>query len=170
MGWWNKLLSWSNDPTADWPGMDLNAPGVDLSNMSFGPLRFGDDLEAAQALGRPDRFTGNRAKYCELLYARCGFQIDFEKGRFCYLAFFIGQDEHQPKHPALIFSQPKLAEDVKLTQGTRIADIKNLFGDPVSENVDSDETILFYMHNGITMEFELTNSGHLKRWNLYPKK
>ena len=144
------------------------SPAFDLSRMALGSLRLGDQMEAARFLGRPDSFRWTSDAYCELLYARAGFQLDFEGGRLCYVAFFVGGDTHLPTHPSLSLSQPQIRGGMRLTQRTGRKELLRHFGRPVSEDSDSDETILYYVRGGVTMEFELDGSGHLKRWNLYP--
>jgi len=135
---------------------------------------FGDDFAAAAFLGRPDRFEWTQGEYCELLYAAGGFQIDYDKGRFAYLAFFIGPDEFLPEHSALKFSEPRLLggaiEGMQLTRDVDTPLLEHMFGPPDSVDTDSDETILYYTRQNITMEFEMDGkTGGLKRWNLYPK-
>jgi hypothetical protein len=156
------------DPTWDWPIEVPAVPDLDLSRMALGSLRFGDAVEAARGLGRPDRFRWKDGGYCELLYARAGFQLDFEDGRLCYMAFFIGADADGPSHPALSPSEPRIRGESPLTAETGKDDLQRRFGPPGSEDSDDDETVLYYRRDRVTMEFELDGMGHLKRWNLYP--
>jgi hypothetical protein len=174
MGFVDRLLRRRADPTLSWQPFSLPIPDFDLTEMRFGKLRFGDAIDAAASLGRPDRVEWTRGEYCELLYASGGFQIDFDSNRFAYLAFFIGPDELLPKHPAFELSKPRLrggTEDgSRLSRDTQRPRLERLFGAADSVDADSDETILYYARQGVTMEFELDPSnGRLKRWNLYPK-
>jgi hypothetical protein len=164
----DRLLGRWRDPTKDWRVEVGASPDFDLSRMAFGSLRLGDPIEAARFLGRPDSFRWKKDGYCELLYARAGFQLDFQGGHLCYVAFFVGVDTYQPTHPTLSLSQPQIRGGIRLTQRTGREELLRYFGRPVSEDCDSDETILYYLRGGVTMEFELDGSGHLKRWNLYP--
>lgn len=161
------------DPTIEWRAFIPPIPDFDLSAMQFGSLRFGDTFSAASFLGRPDKFEWTQGEYCQLLYASGGFQIDFDGGKFAYLAFFIGPDRHLPKHKALEFSKPRLRgcmpDGVSLSRANDRPQIERLFGSPVTADNDATETILFYRRRQITMEFEFDGqSGPLKRWNLYP--
>jgi hypothetical protein len=104
------------DPTKDWPTEVGEAPECDLSRMAFGPLCFGSPIEAARCFGRPDRFRWKTGDYCELLYARAGFQLDFEEGRLVYVAFFIGEDESSSLHPTAATAQPRLRGGARLTR------------------------------------------------------
>ena len=158
------------DPTAAWPVRDYDVPAVDLSRMPFGALRFGASLQEALYFGRPESFSWSRKDYCELLYARGGFQLDFERGNLSYVAFFVGQDACLPDHPALSFTKPRIKGGGQLTQETRKDDLQKLFGSIESEDVDSEETILTFLRSGVTLEFELNAEGYLKRWNLFPKR
>ena len=80
----------------------------------------------------------------------------------------MGADPYLPTHPTLSLSQPHIRGGIRLTHRTGREELLKSFGTPVSEDSDSDETILYYLRHGVTMEFELDGSGHLKRWNLYP--
>ena len=175
MSFFDRLLGIRKDPTLDWKPSSLPIPDFDLATMRFGALRFGDGFDAAAFLGRPDGFqwTQGQGDYCELLYAAGGFEIDYDRGRFAYLAFFIGPDDYLPKHQALEFSKPRLhgctPDGIQLSQDTDQAMLERLFGKADSKDIDEDEGILFYTRHGISMEFELDGkTKRLKRWNLYP--
>ncbi len=164
-----------SDPTLNWGTFRKPIPDFDVSRMQFGSLRFGDGLKGAAFLGRPDRFSAKERDYCELLYARGGFQLDFDQNRFVYLAFFIAPDACLPEHPGLEFSAPRLRGDslsgIHLTRLTDRATLERIFGSPESVDADAQEAVLFYSRLRVTMEFELdTRTGRLKRWNLYPTK
>lgn len=151
-----------------WPPSTLTEPpAFDTRHSSLGPLRFGDPLEHAQVLGRPDRFEQTAPHYHELLYAHAGFQIDFDSGRFAYVAFFIAADNDLPASAPITFSQPVL-DSHRLSPATSLRDIEALVGPPKSRATDADETLLFYEKNGLTLEFEFMSSGLLKRLNLFP--
>jgi len=142
--------------------------------MQFGRLRFGDALNAAAFLGRPDRFVWTQSEYCELLYASGGFQLDFDGGEFAYAAFFVGPDNSLPKHRALEFSKPRLRgctpDGIRLSRDTDRELLERLLGLPTSVDTEVRETILFYTRKKIALEFEMDGkTGRLKRWNLYPE-
>jgi ankyrin repeat protein len=160
------------DPTLNWHTYDSPIPDFDVLRMQFGTLRFGDGLQGASFLGRPDRFVQKEADHFELLYARRGFQLEFEKNRFTYLAFFIGPDACLPQHVGMRFSSPRFRGDSlsrdRLTRETERATLERTFGTPDSVDADSEEIVLRYLRHGITMEFELdARTGRLKRWNIY---
>jgi hypothetical protein len=165
-----RLRSESGDPTRDWPAGPAGAPPFDWSLLRFGPICFGDVLECAQPLGRPDVFRWTQPGYCELLYARAGFQINFDRGCFAYLAYFIAPDTTGPVHTNMQYSTPALDDEVALTRDILIADLKARLGPPLSEDVSGDETVLFYVGGGVVLEFAFDGAGHLKRWNLYPER
>jgi hypothetical protein len=174
MGFLDRFLGKRTDPTLGWGVLRPPMPDFDLTVMRFGPLRFGDSFDAAAFLGRPDSFKWSRDDYCELLYATSGFQIDYDDGKFAYLAFFIGPDDYLPNHSALEFSKPQLRgctpDGIQLSQETDQATLERLFGAAESVDTDPEETILYYTKQNVTMEFEIDEkSGSLKRWNLYPK-
>lgn len=174
MNFLDRLLGRPNDPTLGWGTASLPLPDFDFSEMRFGKLGFGDAFEAAAFLGRPQRFRWTQADYCELLYASGGFQLDFDRGKFAYAAFFIGPDRFLPKHPALKLSNPRLRgatpDGIALSRDTDRGSLERLFGVAGSVDAESGEVILYYTMQGVTMEFEMEgNTERLKRWNLYPK-
>ncbi len=174
MSFLDRFFKRSTDPTSRWPPFSLPLPDFDLTEMRFGALRFGDAINAAASLGRPDRIEWTRRDYCELLYASGGFQIDFDNRRFAYLAFFIGPDEVLPQHAALEFSKPRLRggtyDGIRLSRETDQPRLERLLGAPDSADIDPGETVLYYTQRGVAMEFELDGpTGRLKRWNLYPE-
>ncbi|MBA4018449.1 MAG: hypothetical protein C0483_14880 [Pirellula sp.] len=174
MSFLKRLFGKRDDPTTSWNAQQLPLPDFDWGAMQLANLRFGDPLDAAAILGRPDRFTWGDGDYCELLYARGGFQLDFDQGTWAYAAFFIGPDHHLPDHPAMAFARPRLsggpAQSIVLSPEVDRARIEQWFGPAESADVDADEAILCYVRQGLTMEFELDGaSGRLKRWNLFPE-
>jgi hypothetical protein len=174
MSFLDRLIGRRTDPTLGWVTFKLPIPDFDVTAMRFGTLRFGDAFEAAAFLGRPDRFTWTQGKYCELLYASGGFQLDYDCGKFAYAAFFIGPDGFLPKHPALEFSKPRLRgctpDGIALSRDTDRALLERMFGAADSVDTEPREVILHYTRRGVTMEFEMDGkTGRLKRWNLYPK-
>ncbi len=158
------------DLTKDWPVLEFELPEFDLKDLSFGPVHFGCEFDLAHAFGKPDRFKWVGRNYCELLYARYGFQIDFEDGRLRYIAFFIGPDESSPSHPRMAFSKPWLKKTVQFTDQTRAGDLKRVFGEAGSEDFDSDEIVITFFRSGLSLEFELTEKAFLKRWNIFPEQ
>ncbi len=174
MSFLDRIMGRLADPTVNWGAFSLPIPDFDLATMRFGTLRFGDGLDAAAFLGRPNRVTWTQRQYCELLYASGGFQIDYDGGRFAYLAFFVGPDEHLPQHEALRFCRPRLCgctpDGTLLSRDTDRKSLERLFGPAEGVDTDPDETILFYGRLGVRMEFEVDGgTGRLKRWNLYPR-
>jgi hypothetical protein len=173
MSFLDRLFGKRPDPTEGWGTTCTSAPEIDLTAMRFGALRFGDPLEAAAFLGRPDRVKLEPSGNDELLYSSAGFLLEFEEGKFAFLAFFTGPDDLLPD-PAISFSQPLLrsgkADGVRLTRKTDWIEIERLFGPAHEVDTEQDETILTYTIQGVTMEFELDGeSSRLKRWNLYPE-
>ncbi len=157
------------DPTKDWPVVEFDMPEFDLKDLSFGPLHFGCEFDLVHAFGRPDRFSWSGRDYCELVYARYGFQIDFEDGRLRYIAFFVGPDRHLPDRLEINFSQPSLKKTARFTAQTTADDLKQIFGEASSEDFDSDEIVLTFSRSGLALEFELTAEAALKRWNIFPE-
>jgi len=173
MSWWNRILRrHPPDPTAGWRPWRGPLPVFDLAHMCLGEVGFGEPIEAAAFLGRPDRVIFSKGDYCELVYAAGGFQLDFEKGALCYLAFFIDRDEYQPRIDTLRFSRPVVRDvqrrTLQLTPDLDREKLQSFLGAPEHIDVDEEETILYYIGRGGEMEFELGQRDRLKRWNISP--
>lgn len=173
MSLFSRIFGRALDPAIDWSPFEPPIPDLDVSTMSFGPLKFGDRLEEASFLGRPERFVWKQGTDCELLYASGGFLMEFSEGKFGYLAFFIGPDEWLPKEEPVSFCSPHVCgavpDGTQLSGDIEQAALEHLFGPADSRDVDPDEISLFYSRQKVTMEFELNGrTGKLKRWNLYP--
>jgi hypothetical protein len=134
-----------------------------------GELRFGSLFDQAQVFGRPESFRRHSEQYCELLYSAAGFQIDYEQGKLAYVAYFIGPDTHLPAEQ-VVFCTPKLSSGLLLTRSTSEQELTASLGKPASVDRDSDETVLCYKCGMLTLEFELSGAGELKRLNAYPTK
>jgi hypothetical protein len=163
-----KLFGLQKDPTADWPILVQSTPEVDCTRRMVSSMHFGDPWTVARQFGRPDRFRWIQPGYCELIYAQAGWQMDFDQDRFAYVAFFIGPDCYVPTMcPPISFSRPHV-DGMTLSCETTQAQVEQKFGPPRSRDRDEDETILFYAGSALTLEFELTPAGNLKRLNIYP--
>ncbi len=172
MGILDRILGRPADPTAQWGQFQPPIPDFDLVEMKFGKLKFGAGYDAASFLGRPAKIRWPRKDYGELIYPDGGFQMDFDNGKFAYLAFQIGPDPCVPTDIKFIHSKPRLRgasqESVRLTESTSRADLEKLLGAPTTTDEDKDETVISYEWDRLTMEFEFTPAGRLKRWNLFP--
>jgi hypothetical protein len=173
MGLLGRLFGAREDPTAAWEIGAAPLPVFDLDTARFGTVGFGDGVEAARFLGKPDRVETGKRDSCSLLYGLRGFQMQFCEGKMVDLAFFLGQDEYGPKGISVTFCKLRV-------RGTALGDatvsgeldrsgIERLFGEPKSVDADGEETILFYTLREIRMEFELDEArgGKLKRWNVF---
>jgi hypothetical protein len=172
MGFFSSVLggATAHDPTTEWSFTGgLPTPEVQLASRRIGPLTFGAPLAEAQCFGRPDLFRRTHHDYFELVYARAGFQLDFEAGRLVYGAFFVGPDEFAPACRSLRYSRPQAADVAGFSDQTTKENLVELFGPPISVDRDAEETIVCFARNGLTLEFELNGKGCLKRWNLYPE-
>jgi len=162
------FASQRSDPTREWPHSTLPLPAVDLEQRQFGVLQFGDPLEKARYFGKPDSFRAVRNDYCELVYTRCGFQLDFDQNLWAYLAFFISPDPYFPPSEKITFCQPSLLGGPILSGKTHQAELLRWLGSPHLQDSEPEETVLYYQQAGMTFEFELNPKGYLKRWNLFP--
>lgn len=167
-----RLLAFGHKPRfADWPEPPEVLPPLDLAARALGPLRFGAPLDAIRAFGRPDRHTRLRPFVHDLLYTPLGLLVEFDEHEgLGYLGFFIAPDPHDPKHPRLRHTTPRLASGHTLGPTTTEADLRRLFGAPTHDDRDEEEIILYHLAHDLRIECELTPAGTLKRLNLYPHR
>jgi hypothetical protein len=172
MGIVDWLLGRPPDPTVDWPEFRRATPVLDLAKRSFNGLRFGETIDVARGLGRPDKFRWASRRHGELLYARGGFQVDFDPG-LDYVALFIAADPFLPDAIGDVqFCEPVLrgerSDDFVATAATTIAEIEQHFGEPETRVADDEETVLTYDIHQCEVEFEFAPSSGLKRINVFP--
>ena len=77
-GFLSNLFRRRTDPTRGWRSFGVPTPDFDLNTSRFGTLRFGDSIDAAAFLGRPESFEGTERESCQLLYASSGFELEFD--------------------------------------------------------------------------------------------
>ena len=167
-----SLLRWFSasraDPTTAWPTTCVGTPQLRLDDPGVGPIRFGSALDGARVFGRPDRFHAHTDKqYCELTYFSAGFQIDFDRDRMAYISYFLGPDLYVPSKKVL-FCRPELSIGVTADRMWTMETIESYFGRPTAVDNGSGETVVFYTHKALTLEFELNGESRLKRLNAYP--
>ncbi|HVU38217.1 MAG TPA: hypothetical protein VHC95_07780 [Opitutales bacterium] len=175
MGWLDNLLGKRPDPTVQWGPHQPPYPLADVEGRSFGALKFGDPVEAAAFLGKPEISEyKDYLNYQQLRYLKGGFEVGFEKEKFSYLVFFIGPDKYNLNNSAIEFSRPRLRwgkiENQELTPAMRPADIQAIFGAPAETDEEADESSLTYRHQGMTVEFDFDAEKKLKRCDIFPVK
>jgi len=168
-----RLLAgqYSDHAVLDWPVIDAPAPEVNVAENRFGRLKFGAPLDDAHYLGKPESCRRIGRDYLELVYARAGFQVDFDHGLLAYGAFFVGPDEAQPATEGLTYCFPALEGGPRFTPQTSRADLEKVFGPPDQvDAMDADDVIVTFRKGDLVLEFEMNLAGGLKRWNIYPEK
>lgn len=139
--------------------------------MTFCGLRFGATLEQARGIGKPDdvELTTERVN---LLYARSGFELEFQAGAFSSVAFFIALDEHTPDYQALRFASPSLTlrngDVCELNDKTTAELLVDAFGKPADTEMSDEEALMYWEVNGVTVEAELFTTNQLKRLSFWP--
>lgn len=168
MGILSALFGGKPDPTREWPPAMGPAPELDVATGKLGNLAFEAPVEDARFLGRPDEAKWERGGILHLLWARRGLQIEFVDGHFTYAAWFIGPDPFTPQHRDLKFARPHPVGGPELSGSTTEAELSAWLGEPDRRLPDDEETVLEWAKGELLLEFELTPSGHLKRWNVFP--
>jgi hypothetical protein len=127
--------------------------------------RFGEPVESARSLGRPDEFTwkSRRHRNCELLYASKGLRLEFESNRLVEATFFIAPASCP--HPRFSPAHPKSPDGVVLGPDMDRKRIVELFGEPDPKG--SDDEVLQIFHGDTVSDFFLTEGGRLDRWEIY---
>ena len=163
MGLFSKLFG-PPDPTREWPAaVEGVFPEVDLNARTFGSFRFGDGLDSAYFLGKPDR--SKPTKDChDLYYDRQGFVVSFELNRFVELRFDIIPEAGSRLRAA----QPRATAGVIFTPETSKQDLERLFGAPDETNSYGTYEIIQYVHGPLISEFEYDlKTGKLSGWTIY---
>jgi hypothetical protein len=159
------FLDWL-DPTRKWPVVPGPAPDLNRTLMQLDSLRFGDTLERAHFLGRPDRIQWHNRlrKSCDLFYAQKGLRLRFVADRLTEWTFLIGPNCSADS--AFVPARPKAPDGTRLSAETDRSRIVQLFGEP--DPGGSDDTCLQIFHGNVASDFRLDNDGHLDEWVLYP--
>ena len=172
MNFIQRFLGKKPDPTENWPIGATAVPAFDTTQMQLGNITFGDPIEKARFLGRPDSTEWLNNDSLKLLYLSSGLQLDFEQGQLNYVAFLINRDALSSDHLTWQYSSPKVLCDggfqYTLDHLTNKNDIITIWGEPTWVDSDDEETILHYQKETVVMEFEFYPNDHtLKRWNIY---
>ncbi|MGH7504150.1 MAG: hypothetical protein ACRELX_00795 [Longimicrobiales bacterium] len=158
------------NPTEFWPDPVEAPPAFDWSELRFGPIRFGEPLEYAAPLGRPNVFRWTETGGCDLLYTQAGFSIGFDQARFAYIACFIAPDPNTAMHAEMAYCTPSLDDELVLSPDARPNDVTSRLGPPGTDKIDRNgDRVLVYAGEGVVLEFEFDRNGGLTRWNLYPQ-
>lgn len=175
MGWFDRILGNTSDPTATWGAIQSPMPMADVDERCFGSLKFGDPTSAAEFLGKPEisEFK-DYINYRQLRYLKGGFEVGFEADKFSYLSFFIGPDKYNLNSASFTFSRPRLRvggkELPELTSVLGLEEVKNIFGQPADTDEEEDETTWTYQVQGMTLEFDFDAAKKLKRCDIFPVK
>lgn len=163
MGLFSNLFG-PPDSTRDWPqAVDGVLPEVDLNARTFGSLRFGDGLDSAYFLGKPDRSKPTRDCH-DLYYDRLGFVVSFELNRFVELRFDIIPETGSRARPA----QPRATGGVIFTPETSRQDLERHYGSPSENESYGTYDIVQYVHGPLISEFEYDlKTEKLSGWTVY---
>ena len=152
----SALLERRADATRNWTKTNAPMPPFDLAAGALGGLALGDSLEQAEFLGQPDPVEQTAApRWWYLDYGGRGFQLVFETGQFVELNCTIAlhSADMSPK-PGQGFSRPRLSSGIELTPETNIAQVRQYFGPPESEENYTRGRALTYRQGRFSMEFE----------------
>jgi hypothetical protein len=160
------LLDGLTDPTRRWPVVEGPAPAVNPALMQLEAIRFGDPLDSARFLGRPDgvEWISRMRKDYDLIYARKGLRVRFKHGLLAEIEFYIGP--RSCEHPAFSAARPKAPDGTTLTPEIDKKRIVQLFGEPDPKG--SDDEVLQVFHTNVISDFFVDETGHLESWALYP--
>lgn len=171
MGILDRLFGGNEDATKAWPPSSGPCPQISLERQALetfgGKIVFGDPVENARFLGRPDDRTVH-ANFATLGYPQWGLTLEFELGRFVEATFDLDRPPaSQPDNP--FATQVKGPDGVALTQQTSKHELLRRFGEPAKTQDLDDETILYYHHGPLVSEFDVREDG-LFAWSVYLDK
>ena len=152
MGLLSKLFG-KDDPTAGWPAA-TGKPALDPEHHAVGPLRLGDPLEKARALGRPERVTGQLAQGTFLEYA--DFDLEFSKGQLVCATFNVDP------------GKSVAVAGFTLTPTTTPLDVQAWLGEPSSDGREGKFRWIDFERGEATLALEYTE-GKLTCVQLYGK-
>ncbi|HMO36804.1 MAG TPA: hypothetical protein PKA06_12245 [Gemmatales bacterium] len=145
----NFLRRWfgPEDPTRDWPKLqDAPVPMLDLNRPAWGTLVFGDKIEAAAFLGKPEK-TILKPRCMEFIYR--GWKLEFEDGVFEELSVYLRDEPDCPAVPEL-----KFTSDMTLTHRTPHTEIIQHLGEHYDANSWEKYFILHYKFHSVVFEAE----------------
>ena len=161
-----KFFGAEPHPSMQWPQLEIQTPAFQTSTRAVADLTFGSGIDGAMMFGAPDEVRPLDGGGVNLVYAKAGFQLEFDQDSLTCVAFFVSKDEYQPDTPGLTHCEP-IVDGHKFGPSHSPAQVQDLLGAPKSVDEDEDETILDYERNGLTLEFEFTAAGALKRLSLF---
>lgn len=161
----------SNDPTRDWPApVSGPPPTVSLERRALetfgGRLKFGDRLDSARVLGRPNTCDAGE-NTATLVYDAWGLTLEFELGKFVQATFAIGASHRDRPGAAPAMAETRGPDGQALTARTTKSELLKRFGEPEKTQAFDDETVLYYRHGPLVSEFQLEEDGHLSGWDVY---
>jgi hypothetical protein len=165
MTFFSRLFGRADDPTSAWPAaVSGPVPTVSLERQALetfgGRLKFGDPLESARVLGRPNRCQANKG-FATLEYHQWGLTLEFEANRFVQATFAMGEHTIGPS------GEPRGTDGLGLSGRTTKAEVEQRFGPPDETQEYSDETILVYTQGPLASEFQFDDDGTLFAWEVY---
>jgi hypothetical protein len=170
MSLFSKVFGGGDDPTRDWPSSQGPCPQVSLERQALeafgGRLTFGDAVEAARFLGRPESYSAGKST-ATLTYPRWALTLEFELGRFVHMSHTIARSHRDPPDSAVSTFEPIGTDRLPLTSRTTRDQLLQRFGEPSKTQSFDDETIFYYNAGPLMSEFQLDQDGHLYGWDLY---
>jgi hypothetical protein len=170
MGLFSKLFGGIPDPTADWQVVTDPLPVIRLQPFALGELRFGDKLDAARFLGRPDQCDLSKTPgMFTLVYTSRGFELAFDDFRLSEAEFYLGYGTFFSPEPDEAICTLRLANGTVLNDTTTREDIEQLMGKPTKTKVDPEDgdEDWSYHQRDVAMRFKFTPQGTLAVWSLY---
>lgn len=156
--------------TSEWPKV-ANPPTVqlDLAAASIGTLRFGDHIDVAKVLGRPDDYIRHDGKGCGLIYFEHGLYLEFdERQEFSFVTFHLS---HAPNDPKSRFR----GRPLRLSSGGIISsesspdEITRLFGKCSDAAEDEDGTLLTHNVYGFMLDVYFSPAGRIYEVDVFKK-
>lgn len=140
-----KKLFGPADPTRSWPKVPMTTtPVLDLSRPAFGSLIFGDRLESAEFLGRPNKAVIH-PRTVDLTYP--GFQLEFEDGEFVFVNIYL-----KPYPDRTSTTELRLTDGTVITPASTSDEMIARFGDSYDDEQWEHHGVLQYYFGKMVFE------------------
>lgn len=157
--------------TFDWPRV-AKPPEIrlELATGSVGVLRFGDNIDAARPLGRPNDYYRHEGNGCGLLYFERSIYLEFDERR--ELSFVTFHLLPSPSDSSSRF----VGRSVQLLNGAVIScdsspdDISRLFGKSVDASKDEDGMVHTHNAHGFILDVYFTPAGRIYEIDIFRGK
>jgi hypothetical protein len=147
-----------SNPTREWPEAIEQPLIYDMRYKTINNIPLSSQLKSVSQIGRCNIAKRIGKEYLELHYKERGFILEFESKRLFNVKIVLESKSHDAKvnkiKPSPLTIINMSGRVYKLTGKSKIADLKQCFGEPTDTDEDDiyDESILFFEGGGNLVE------------------